>query len=127
MAWTVLYFETAQGYKPIETFLNALSDKARAKCLAYISRLETDGTQLPSSIAAHVRGKIWELRPEWSGNEYRFFYGAIIGQRFVILHAIHKKTQKLRAGDIATAEHRYEDIKERIRHEEASRVHQRAD
>ena len=127
MAWTVLYYETAQGDKPIETFLNALSNKARAKCLAYISRLETDGTQLPASIAAHVRGKIWELRPEWSGNEYRFFYGAVVGQRFVILHAIHKKRQKLRERDIATAEQRYDDIVERLSNEDTSRVHQRAD
>lgn len=119
MAWTVLYYETAQGDKPIETFLNALSDKARAKCLAYISRLEKDGIQLPASIASHVRGKIWELRPEWSGNEYRFFYGAIVGQRFVILHAIHKKTQKLRERDIAAAEQRYEDITKRMDHEDA--------
>jgi phage-related protein len=119
VTWTVLYYETAHGDKPIETFLDALSDKARAKCLAYISRLETDGTHLPASIASHVRGKIWELRPEWSGNEYRFFYGAIVGQRFVLLHALHKKTQKLRERDIATAEQRYEDIKRRIDREDA--------
>lgn len=127
MTWTVLYYETAQGDKPIEGFLNDLSDKARTKCLAYISRLETDGTQLPASIASHVRGKIWELRPEWSGHEYRFFYGAIVGQRFVMLHAIHKKTQKLRERDIATAEQRYEDITKRIRHEDASTVHRRSE
>lgn len=126
MPRTVLYYETAQGGKPIEAFLNGLSDKARAKCLVYISRLETDGTRLPRSIAAHIRGKIWELRPEWSGNEYRFLYVAMGEQRFVILHAIHKKTQKLRETDIAIAEHRYEDIKERIHHENASAVHRRA-
>lgn len=114
MTWAVLYYETVQGDKPIEAFLNALSNEARAKCLAYISRLETDGTRLPASIAAHVRGKIWELRPEWSGTEYRFFYGAIVGQRFVILHAIQKKRQKLRERDVAIAEQRYQDIKERI-------------
>lgn len=119
MAWSVLYYETVQGDKPIEAFLNALSKGARAKCLAYISRLETDGTRLPASIAAHVRGKIWELRPEWSGNEYRFFYGAIVGQRFVILHAIQKKRQKLRDRDIATAEERYEDIRKRLDDEDA--------
>ncbi len=127
MAWTVQYYETAQGNKPIETFLNALSDKAQVKCVAYIDRLETDGTQLPASIVAHVRGKIWELRPEWSGNEYRFFYGAFIGRRFVILHAVQKKKQKLREKDIAIAEQRYDDIKERIRHEDASTVRRRAD
>ena len=119
MAWSVFYYETAKGDKPIEDFLNALSNEARAKCLAYISRLEIDGTRLPASIAAHVRGKIWELRPEWSCNEYRFFYGAIVGRRFVILHAIQKKRQKLRERDIATAEQRYEDIRGRIRDEDA--------
>ena len=119
MAWTVLYYETARGDKPIETFLNALSDKARAKCLAYINRLEKDGTQLPGSIASHGRGKIWELRPEWAGNEYRYFYGSVVGQRFVIVHALHKKTQKLRERDITTAEERYEEIKRRIADEDA--------
>jgi phage-related protein len=119
MAWSVLYYETTQGDKPIETFLNALSKGAQAKCLAYISRLETDGTRLPAAIAAHVRGKIWELRPEWSGNEYRFFYGPIVGQRFVILHAIQKKRQKLRDRDVATAEARYEDIRKRLDDEDA--------
>ena len=119
MAWSVLYYETAKGDKPVEAFLNALLKEARAKCLAYISRLETDGTRLPASIVGHVRGKIWELRPEWSGSEYRFFYGAIVGQRFVILHAVHKKRQKLRERDIATAEERYEDIRKRLADENA--------
>ncbi|MBK9308387.1 MAG: type II toxin-antitoxin system RelE/ParE family toxin [Nitrospira sp.] len=119
MAWTVIYYETAQGDKPIEAFLDALSHGARAKCLAYISRLEIDGTRLPASIAAHVRGKIWELRPEWSGTEYRFFYAALVGQRFVILHAIQKKRQKLRERDIALAEQRYEEVKRRSHDENA--------
>ena len=119
MACTVVYYETAQGDQPIEAFLNALSHGARAKCLAYISRLEIDGTRLPASIAAHVRGKIWELRPEWSGTEYRFFYAALVGQRSIILHAIQKKRQKLRERDIVLAEQRYEEVKQRSRDENA--------
>ncbi|WP_407919016.1 type II toxin-antitoxin system RelE/ParE family toxin [Candidatus Nitrospira nitrificans] len=61
-------------------------------------------------MASHVRGKIWELRPEWSGTEYRFFYAAFVRQRFVILHAIRKKRQKLRERDIAIAEQGYEEV-----------------
>lgn len=91
MAWSVVYYETAQGDRPIEAFLDALSREARAKCLAYISRLEIDGTRLPASIAA----------------------------RFVILHAIQKKRQKLRERDIALAEQRYEEIKQRSHDENA--------
>jgi ribosome-binding protein aMBF1 (putative translation factor) len=37
-----------------------------------------------------------------------------VGQRFVILHAIQKKRQKLRERDIAIAEQRYEEIKRRV-------------
>lgn len=113
MPCTVVYYETRTGETPIEDFLDALSPKARAKCLAYISRLEIDGTRLPAAIAKHVRGKIWELRSEWSGNEYRFFYEAIMGQRFVILHAVQKKSQKLKEGDIVLAEQRYADTLKR--------------
>jgi hypothetical protein len=43
MAWAVVYYETAQGDTLIEAFLDALSHGARAKCLAYISRLEVMG------------------------------------------------------------------------------------
>lgn len=125
MKWTVLYYESAAGGSPIAEFLDRLTDKARAKCLAYISRLESDGTRLPSSIAKHVRGKIWELRPEWSGTEYRFFYGAIIGQRFVILHAVEKKSQKLKEKDIVLAEERYAETVERLKHEKPSGLHRR--
>jgi phage-related protein len=46
----------------------------------------------------------------WSGAEFRFFYAALVGQRFVLLHAIQKKRQKLREQDIAIAEQRYEEI-----------------
>lgn len=127
MAWTVLYYESPHGAAPIEAFLDGLSEKARAKCLAYIGLLESHGTQLPASIVKHVRGKIWELRPEWGGNEYRFFYGAVIGQRFVILHAVEKKSQKLREGDIQLAEQRYEEIQKRLKHEDSPPVRRRTD
>jgi phage-related protein len=127
MAWTVLYYETVEGVTPVEDFLDALSDKTRAKCVSYMKQLEVNGPNLPASIASHVRGKIWELRPEWSGNEYRFFYGAVIGQRFVVLHAVQKKTQKLKPKDIDLAEKRYADIKKRLEDENQSGIHQRAD
>lgn len=88
-----------------------------------------DPYSLAGRLADHpkVRGKIWELRPEWSGNEYRFFYGAFVGQRFVILHAVQKKTQKLKEKDIELAEKRYDDTIKRLEYEKPSEVHQGAD
>ena len=126
MSWTVDYYENHDGDCPIEAFLNKLSVKARAKCLAYIGLLEKKGYELPSSFIKQVRGKVWELRPEWAGNEYRFFYVGLVGKRFVVLNAIQKKSQKLKDRDIKIAEDRYAEILRRETDEEAPAIRQRA-
>lgn len=127
MRWEVFYYQTGRGESPIEDFLNALPRKARAKCVAYIDMLEEFGFNLPRSIIAKVRGELWELRPEWTGTEYRFFCFTLFGRRFVILHAIVKKTQKLKPKDIEVAEARMADIRRRLTYEGTSPIRQRAD
>jgi phage-related protein len=125
VSWEIVYYETESGQTPIEDFLNALPKKARAKCLAYIGQLEERGLSLPASYASKLRGHIWELRPEWSGTEYRFFYAAIINKRFVMLHAVAKKSQKLKPKDLEVAETRYDDVVRRESNEKPSSVRQR--
>ncbi len=98
---------------PIETFLDGLPVKANAKCVAYMEALEEHGVELPRSFIAKVRGNIWELRPEWAGTEYRFFYVAMVGRRCVVLHAVTKKSQNLKEKDIALAEARHQEVTER--------------
>lgn len=127
MAWEVLFYQTAGGDSPVEEFLDALSDKARAKCLAYLRQVGEHGFDLPRSVIAKVRGKIWELRPEWGGTEYRFFYVAIVGRRIVVLHVIRKQSQKLKAKDIEIAETRYHDVLKRLSDETTPPVRRRTD
>lgn len=127
MAWQVFYYQTERGDSPIEDFLNALPRKARAKCVAYMDLLEEMSFNLPRSVIAKVRGDIWELRPEWAGTEYRFLYFTLVGKRFVILHALTKKTQKLRPKDIELTEVRMADVRRRISNEGTSPIHRRAD
>lgn len=127
MVWEVFYYQTDQGDSPIEDFLNALPRKAKAKCLAYMDLMEEMGLNLPHSVIAKVRGDIWELRPEWAGTEYRFFYFAFVGQRLVVLHALTKKRQKLRQRDIELAEVRMADVRRRYSREGTSPIHRRTD
>ena len=127
MGWEVFYYQTERGDSPIEAFLNALPRKARAKCIAYINRLEEFGFGLPRSFIAKVRDELWELRPEWAGTEYRFLYFTLVGQRFVIVHALTKKVQKLKPGDIDLALARATDVKRRLTREGASPIRQRTD
>jgi phage-related protein len=99
-----------RGESPIEDFLAELPTKAQTKCVAYLEQLEDHGFDLPRSFIAKVRGNIWELRPEWGGTEYRFFYVAMVGRRFVVLHAIKKKSQRVKSKGIELAEARYSDV-----------------
>ncbi len=127
MAWEVFYYQSERGHSPIEDFLNALPRKGRAKCIAYLDLLEESGFNLPRSFIAKVRGDIWELRPEWGGTEYRLLYFALVGNRIVILHALSKSTQKLRAKDIEVAEDRMKDVRRRLTHEGTPPIRKRTD
>ena len=119
MNWEVWFYQTARGDSPVEEFLGGLPPKDEAKCLAYLEQLEERGFGLPRSYIAKVRGPIWELRPEWAGVEYRFFYVAMAVRRLVILHAMKKKSQKVKIKDIELAESRHADVIERWTHETA--------
>jgi phage-related protein len=127
VGWEAWFYQTARGDSPIEDFLDDLPTKARAKCIAYLEQLEERGFQLPRAFIAKVRGNIWELRPEWAGSEYRLFYVAMVGQRFVVLHAVKKKSQKIRDKDIELAEARYADVRRRWHDEKAPPVRPRTD
>jgi hypothetical protein len=84
--------------------------QARAKCAKYLQMLETQGLSLPGQYLEKVRGDLWALRPEYGGNEYRliFFFDSKT-QTFIVLHAIHKTTQRIPEDDIHTAENRMDD------------------
>ena len=127
MSRQILYYQTERGQSPIEDFLNAIPRKARAKCISYIDMLEEYGPHLPRSFIAKVRGDLWELRPEWGGSEYRFLYFTWVGRQIVILHAVAKKSQRLKARDIEVAEARMRDVRRRFRHEKTPPVRQRTD
>jgi len=125
VSWEVWFYQTVRGESPIEDFLTELPTKAQAKCVAYIEQLEEHGFNLPRSFIAKVKGHIWELRPEWAGTEYRFFYVAMVGRRLVVLHAIKKKSQKVKSKDIELAEARYVDVIERWSHETTPAIRRR--
>jgi phage-related protein len=111
VSWTVVFYKNARGEKPVGTFLKSLSEDARAKCVAYLKRLAAEGNNLPGNIAAHMEGDLWELRPEWGGTEYRFFYFTLSGTTIYVVHAVTKKRQKSKDTDIQIARARIEEIR----------------
>ncbi len=111
MDWEVVFYQTERGESPVEEFLDGLSDKARIKCLTYLEELERHGYRLPSSYIKKVEDDLWELRPEFGGIEYRFFYFTFVERKIVVVHAINKKGQKLKRKDIHLAQVRIEDVR----------------
>ena len=55
-------------------YLDSMQTKDRAKALAGMLRLSVDGPLATRPLAAHLRGKIWELRISRATNEHRFLY-----------------------------------------------------
>src|SRR6266568_4637366 len=111
----VFFYYAQDGRSDVREFLLGLSEKARDKCLAYINMLKDPGPPLTRNYVGHVRGRIWELRPEWGGTEFRFLYAALPESRFVILTGLKKDRRRLRETDIARAEARLTEITERMR------------
>ncbi len=75
-----------------------------------MQQLEWQGLALRASHVKELSREIWELRPEYDGIEYRFYFG-IAGTVVVYVHAIVKKQQKAIRNDIEIAERRFDEWK----------------
>ena len=60
-----------------------------------------------------MQDDLWELRPEFGGIEYRYFYFTYVEDQIVIVHAISKKSQRLKPGDTRLALNRVEEVRRR--------------
>lgn len=105
-------YRTERGDSPVQDFIDTLSIKEQAKCLAYIETLRGSPLRLPINIAKKVEGKLWELRPEFGGMEFRLFYFLFLEDRIVFVHAVKKKTQQLKRGDVELALRRMQEYEE---------------
>lgn len=82
--------ETASGW--VVEFLNktvvaeAWPTAVRGQLGAIIKKIEADGLMaIPPVYRDHIRGKIWELRPDGMGVEGRAFYVSVAIRRVVIV------------------------------------------
>jgi len=108
-----IYYPLDKEEGDVEQFLDALPVKAAAKCYYFIDRLENDGLALPAGWLEKIEGDdpLWALRPEWENKEYRLFFTLVKGAA-VFIHAIHKKSQKLRKNDLKLARQRAKEVRE---------------
>jgi len=105
MTRTVKFYKTADGYCPVQEFIESLSGKVAQKVTWTLSLLE-ELEFLPSTYFKKLVSSdgIWEVRISLGSNIYRIFC-FFAGDSVVILtHGLAKKTQKTPPGEIKRAE-----------------------
>lgn len=68
-SWRIVFYKNAHGDSPIKEYLNDLPIAEQAAVREAFRLLREFGTLLGMPYARHIRGKLWELRPE----AHRFF------------------------------------------------------
>jgi phage-related protein len=113
--WRYVYYKGASGRVPVKEFIEAQDVKVREKLFADLERLVRENVRLGAPFARKLAGReFWELRTKAPGGDiYRTFYFAFSGRKFVLLHAIQKKSQKTPRADLELAEERMKDYVER--------------
>lgn len=95
---------------PVLFYIEKLSNKEKAKVLKHIDFLRVNKGVLDEPYSKHIKGKIRELRVDFSKNRHRIFYFTFIGKNIILLHAFLKKTPKTPESEIKKAEENYYDV-----------------
>ena len=83
----------------------------RASFLRIAETMTEEGPDIGMPHTRAMGGGLFEVRAKGREGIGRAFYGAVVGQRIVILHAIVKKTEKTPARDLDTARARLKEVK----------------
>jgi len=105
----VKFYEDERKRSECEDFLMELPFKVRAKIFKWITKLEEAGPNLPRPYADVVKGKIRELRIQFSPNQYRFLY-FFFGKTIVITNGFIKKTGSIPQSELNKAENYMNDF-----------------
>ena len=102
------------GNEPVKDFILEQPHGAIAEIIHVFKLLREFNIQLGMPYVRKIdRSGLRELRIKHSSDLYRIFYFAYTGQKFVLLHAILKRSDRTPEGDIELAIKRMNDYKSR--------------
>ena len=102
--FNVEYYELPNGERPVETFLDSLDLKMRAKALGSIDILAEFGNKLREPYSKAIGKGLFELRIKFAGDITRIFYFFVVNNRIILTNGFIKKTRKTPPGEIALAQ-----------------------
>ena len=107
------YYQTEGGGQPVKAFINSLPSEVQTKIRKRLFFLCSRFPDTQGLDTKHLRGKLWELRIEYMGNQYRIIFSILIG-KMVILHGFMKK-QRRAQHEIEIASKRLSDYIQRLK------------
>lgn len=106
----IIFYRTASGQNPTESFLDQLTAKSAQK-VAWVLQLVEDLDRVPSKYFKKLMNtqELWEVRASAGSNIFRLI-GFFDGPKIVVVaHGFQKKTQKTPKRAIEIAEERKKD------------------
>lgn len=92
--FTISYYEDSRGKKPVESFIDSLSVKMKAKLFGRLELLEEYGSLLGMPFARPLVDGIYELRTVHGSDITRVLYFFGSEKEIVLTHGFLKKTRK---------------------------------
>jgi phage-related protein len=89
----LIFYQDEKGKVPILEWLDQLPNKVQTKCFIKLERLAQLGHELRRPEADFLRDKIYELRINFQGINYRILYFFFQNQAVIISHGIIKDKQ----------------------------------
>lgn len=108
MVWKVEFFINSRESRPVSEFLKLLDDSTLHKALKVIDLLGKYGPNITMPYSKKITKSISELRTGGK-NPIRMLYGRK-DQKFVLLSAFKKKTNKLPTKELELAESRFDSL-----------------
>jgi len=114
MDWHVIFYSDNEGNEPVKNFVLSQSDGAIAEILHVLKLLRQFNIALGMPYVRKIdKSGVRELRIKHGSDIYRIFFFACTGCRFVLLHAILKKEDKVPESDKKLAIQRMNDYQSR--------------
>lgn len=89
----LIFYQDEKGNVPLLEWLDLLPSKVQTKCFVKLERLAQLGHELRRPEADFLRDKIYELRINFQGINYRILYFFYQNQAVIISHGIIKERE----------------------------------
>ncbi|MGB2853858.1 MAG: type II toxin-antitoxin system RelE/ParE family toxin [Dehalococcoidia bacterium] len=114
MDWQVIFYIDSEDSEPVKDFILAQPDGAIAEILHVFKLLRLFNIELGMPYVRKIgKSNVRELRIKHGSDIYRIFFFAHTNRKFILLHAILKKEDRIQESDIDLAIHRMNDYKSR--------------